>query len=309
MQMLNVDEKVILDDFRKAIRLSEKDSVIDVDQRVGKKLDSFLLRLESSLNEIGPNIPAYRAATFVIMYVSKGDGKQIVGKTTFTVKDRTLVIIPPRAIRSYSSYSELSKGYYLSFNLKYYFQLHFPVHHLLKMHLFKKNLIPFCYLDMKTGQDIERIFELIFEEGHQQRRNKNELIALKILELIILCDRQVQPADSKAGDYYSPLLIQYIDLINDHYKEHHTTGYYAGKLNIHPNSLNATAKRYLDQSAKEILDTKLISEAKYLLFNTSLSAKEIAYEIGFNSPSHFFRFFKRYTGNSPLHYRQKHLNL
>ncbi len=309
MPMLNVDEKVILSDFKKAIRLSEKNSIIEVDQKIGKKLDSFLLRIENGLNEIGSDIPPYRAARLVIIYVSKGEGKIIVGGTNFTVKDRTLVIVPPRVITSYSSYSEASKGYYLSFNLKFFFQLHFPVHHLLKMHLFKKGLTPFCYLDMKWGHYIEKIFEIILEEEHHQRKNKKELIALKILELIIICDRLVRTANGKAGDYHSPLLIQYIDLINEHFKEQHSTSYYAGKLNIHPNSLNATAKRYLDQSAKVILDTKLVNEAKYLLYNTNLSGKEIAYELGFHSPSHFFRFFKRYTGNSPLHYRQKHLNL
>ena len=307
--MLNFDEKIIIEDFKKAVRLSKKNSIIDVDQRIGKKLAPFLLRIENGINEIGYSVPPYRVAKLTIIYVSKGEGEHIVGRTAFPVKDRTLIIVPPRVITSYSSYSELTKGYYLLFNLNYFLQLDFPVHHLLKMHLFKKGLIPFCYLDMKLGKYIDNIFEIIFEEGHHQRRNKNELIALKILELIIICNRMVKTASGKADDYHSPLLIQYIELINEHYKEQHSTSYYAGELNIHPNSLNATAKRYLNQTAKGILDTKLVSEAKYLLYNTNLSAKEMAYDLGFSSPSHFFRFFKRYTGNSPLHYRQKHLKL
>lgn len=307
--MLSVNEKVILEDFKKAMKHSEKQSVIDVDQSISKTLSSFLLRIESGLSEIGSTIPPFRADRFVIIYISTGQGKQMVGKTTFTVNDRTLAIVLPRVITSYSSYSESTKGYYLSFNLKYFFQLHFPIHHLLKMHLFKKGVIPFCYVDIKHGQSIEKIFETILEEGHHQRRNKNELIALKILELIILCDRMIETLRSKPSNYCSPLLIRYTDLINEYYKEQHTTIYYAEKLKVHPNSLNATAKRYLNQSAKVMLDTKLVNEAKYLLYNTNLSVKEIAYELGFKSPSHFFRFFKRYSGNSPLHYRQKHLNL
>ena len=102
--MLSVDEKAILQDFKKAIRLSKKNSVVDVDESLKKKLDSFLLRIESGLHEIGSNIPPHRhrEARLVIMYVAEGEGKQIVGRTAFTVKDRTLVIVPPRVITSYS---------------------------------------------------------------------------------------------------------------------------------------------------------------------------------------------------------------
>ena len=104
-------------------------------------------------------------------------------------------------------------------------------------------------------------------------------------------------------------VIQYIEQIQEHYKDHHSTTYYAKKLNLHPNSLNALSKQYLGDSAKKVIDIKLLSEAQYLLQHTSLSAKEVSYELGFQSPSQFFRFFKRQMGQSPLAYRQQHLNL
>jgi AraC-like DNA-binding protein len=103
--------------------------------------------------------------------------------------------------------------------------------------------------------------------------------------------------------------VQFVDLIQQHYKEQHSTSYYAKLLNIHPNVLNSICKRHLDQSAKQTIDAKLIREAEDLLFHTSLTVKEIAYELGFASVSHFFRFFKRHTGSAPQALRQKHLNL
>ena len=45
-------------------------------------------------------------------------------------------------------------------------------------------------------------------------------------------------------------------------------------------------------------------EAKNLLYHTSMSVKEIAFQLGFQSASHFFRFFKKHTGMSPLGYRK-----
>ena len=48
-----------------------------------------------------------------------------------------------------------------------------------------------------------------------------------------------------------------------------------------------------------------IEKAKNLLLNPNLRVSEIAYEIGFQSLTHFNRVFKRILGQSPTAYRQK----
>jgi AraC-like DNA-binding protein len=46
-----------------------------------------------------------------------------------------------------------------------------------------------------------------------------------------------------------------------------------------------------------------IEKAKNLLLNPNLRISEIAYEVGFQSLTHFNRVFKKITGQSPTHYR------
>jgi AraC family transcriptional regulator, transcriptional activator of pobA len=74
---------------------------------------------------------------------------------------------------------------------------------------------------------------------------------------------------------------------------------------VHPNQLNANTKKFLGQSAKTTIDKMLLQEAEYLLLQTAFSVKEIAYELGFQSASHFFRFFKKNKGTSPALYRRQ----
>jgi YesN/AraC family two-component response regulator len=45
-------------------------------------------------------------------------------------------------------------------------------------------------------------------------------------------------------------------------------------------------------------------EAKSLLANTNNSMKEIAFELYFEDPAYFGRFFKKHTGLTPLHFRE-----
>ena len=52
------------------------------------------------------------------------------------------------------------------------------------------------------------------------------------------------------------------------------------------------------------LKLELVEKAKSLLWGTEQSISEIAYELGFEHPSHFTKIFKAKTGKSPSEYRQ-----
>ena len=48
-----------------------------------------------------------------------------------------------------------------------------------------------------------------------------------------------------------------------------------------------------------------IEKAKNLLLNPNLRISEIAYEVGFQSLTHFNRVFRKFVGQSPTAYREK----
>jgi AraC-like DNA-binding protein len=49
----------------------------------------------------------------------------------------------------------------------------------------------------------------------------------------------------------------------------------------------------------------LILEAKTYLLHTALSIAEIGYKLDFTDPSHFNRFFKKYSGATPAVFRNQ----
>ena len=300
--MLEFDEKNILAEFNKAFKGHLKNKIVDLDERVGKKLDSFIMRLEKVAQDTALEIPPHQQSRFTIIYITKGKGEKVIGASTVPVKNNTVLIIPSN-VASSSVYKRGLKGYCLSINFGCFFQKSFPWELVLKMQLFDPGITPYFYPDTKTGKLIEQIFETILFEVHNTKKNKEFLIAGKILELLILCDRMLKAEKRHLANHQSPLVVRFISLIQEHYKKHHSVSFYAEKLHVHPNWLNATVRKSLRQSAKATIDLKLISESKYLLHLTNLSVKQIAYELGFESASNFFRFFKRHTGNSPLEYR------
>ena len=82
--------------------------------------------------------------------------------------------------------------------------------------------------------------------------------------------------------------------------------YFASKLNLSPNYLSDLLQKSTGKSTVEHIHLELVERAKSLLWGTEGSISEIAYELGFEHPSHFTKLFKAKTGKSPSEYR--HLN-
>ena len=82
-----------------------------------------------------------------------------------------------------------------------------------------------------------------------------------------------------------------------------TVQYVAGILNISAKYLNSMLKQLTGQTTQQHIHEKLIEKAKERLSTTDLSISEIAYELGFEHPQSFSKFFKSKTNFSPLEFR------
>ncbi len=79
---------------------------------------------------------------------------------------------------------------------------------------------------------------------------------------------------------------------------------YAGELNISSVHLNRICRSSVGKPALHVVHEFLILEAEKFLKHTDLNISEIAYQLNFEDPAYFSRFFKKYTGVSPKKFRE-----
>ncbi len=79
--------------------------------------------------------------------------------------------------------------------------------------------------------------------------------------------------------------------------------YFASGLNLSPNYLSDLLNKYTGKTTLEHIHLHLIDKAKSLLLSTQKSISEIAYDLGFDHPSHFTKLFKSRTGTAPRGFR------
>jgi AraC family transcriptional regulator, transcriptional activator of pobA len=80
--------------------------------------------------------------------------------------------------------------------------------------------------------------------------------------------------------------------------------YLAEQLNVSPRYLSDMLRSLTGQNAQQHIHNKLIEKARQFLSTTNLSVAEIAYQLGFEHPQSFNKFFKKKTNVSPLEFRQ-----
>jgi len=134
--------------------------------------------------------------------------------------------------------------------------------------------------------------------------NGRRAIAIKVLELLIQCDRLFTDTEPTGAPlFYHSVIEQFTELVERHFNKERSVQFYANTLRVHPNHLNFLLKKHNGSNAKESIDKRIILESKYLLNNSSMIIKEVAYELGVEDPNNFSTFFQKHAGNSPVAYR------
>jgi AraC-like DNA-binding protein len=93
-------------------------------------------------------------------------------------------------------------------------------------------------------------------------------------------------------------------IVDKHYATWHQVKDYADSLNVSPNYLNEVIKSAIGISAKDYIQNRIVLEAKRMVVFTEKSSKEIGFDLGFDDPSHFSKFFKINAGLSLVQFKE-----
>jgi AraC-like DNA-binding protein len=302
----NLTDTAILEKYKEVFQRFSKDGVIDMDKRLKHKFSYTIHRLESVIQKLNGVVPPNRQSVYFITFFKKGAGEKQVGLFRFPIANNTLLLIPQRVIHSTRYKSLKCSGYVLTFNIEFFLNNAFPKKHVVDKKVFKSSLRPYLSISAAQRKKVETIFEYILAENATGQPGKDEMIAIKILELLILSDRFFTDAEALGQEnIYHPTIEKFHELIEDNFTKARSVQFYADKMNVHPGHLNFLMKTHSGLNAKKAIDNRILLEAKYLLKNSSASIKEIADRLGFSDVNYFSSFFRKLNQVSPRQYREE----
>ena len=167
--------------------------------------------------------------------------------------------------------------------------------------------IPIIDLNSEEQRKFKILHEVFLDELETKDTIQAEMLRMLMARFIIISTRLLK---SKEGFVETTknskvdLLREFNMLVESHFKTDHSVSFYADKLFKSPKTLSNTFAK-LNTSPLQIIHERIILEAKRLLIYTDKTAKEIAYEIGFEDASHLSRLFKKHTSLSPSEFKKQ----
>lgn len=171
--------------------------------------------------------------------------------------------------------------------------------------------VPIIQLDQEDQRKLDMLLQVFIDEYAEEDDNlKTEMLQVILKRLIVKLTRTYKKQTKLAhlSDNEMGTVRQFNLLVEQNFKKMHQVQDYADLIHKSPKTISNIFSQYSTQSPLEIIHNRIMLEAKRLLIYTDLTAKEIAYSLGFDDIPNFSRFFKKYAQLSPSQYRIDHKN-
>lgn len=150
-------------------------------------------------------------------------------------------------------------------------------------------------------QRVKAVLAMLFQLLHASERRADVLILLAYLNALLTEFNSAYFEQSQQELRLNPRLAKYAAfkrVVENNLTEQPEIHTIAEELSLTPSGLYSLVKEFSGVSPKEWISNRLIQEAQRKLQYSSVSVKELAYELGFNDPDYFSRVFKKRTGKS-----------
>lgn len=258
----------------------------------------FNIEQITHVNEYNINTP-HAHDYFEVFLFQTGGGKHLIDFQEINIEPNSIHIVLPGQVHQIERQGScvgmvmMFSETYLASDLNLLKTIHqFPFQSLRKKALSKSlNSTEFTFLYDFVAN--------IFNENNANGFNSKTIIS-SYLNILLLKIQEVF-ADQKIK--YSDDIVQLFKLIEANFISRPKLGWIAEKLNTTENSLHKRVQDETGKSYQQLLQNKLILEAKKMLIYTQKSNKEIAYDLNFTDPSHFNKFFKKHNSITPNEFR------
>ena len=165
----------------------------------------------------------------------------------------------------------------------------------------------FIRLDKAHRKKIGLLHQVFLEEFTTVDNIQEDMLRMLLKRLIIILTRLAKEQYVRKKDLPQDkldIVRKYNLLVEAHFKTQHQVKFYAEMLHKSPKTLSNLFALYNSKSPLAVIQDRILLEAKRLLIYTDKTAREIAYELGFEDGAYFSNFFKKRAAVSPTAFRK-----
>lgn len=271
------------------------------------KLQFEIYSLKEFLGKSTGHIKPHSHSFYQIVWFMSGNGKHYVDFNEYEVNENSLFFVSKGQIHHFDS--NTYEGYIIHFNESFIADNENYVNIFLNhniFHSFEKE--PFFKINKTDTKELHNIVNQMHVEMWTPGQFAHVEYLKHLLHLfLILIQRFGVRRDCDDLSINNPThthFIKFRKLLEDNYHTIHIVNEYAGLLNISSKTLSNCTKEISRQTPLEIINNRILLEARRLLAYSDKNVNEIGFALGFEDPSYFAKFFKRQMKMLPTDYRK-----
>lgn len=241
----------------------------------------------------------HRHEYFELFYFEKGAGKHMIDFVDIPISNYEVQLVGPGQVHQVMREKD-TNGYVILFHQNIFEEDDLLSDFLLNAACSDATINPFVF-NFKYSETVPFYMSQLWKmkdvdsslELHQQR--------LFLAQLIAECAKKVHGDGNQIHSDY----LTFRKKLRIHFKSLHQVQDYSQLMGCSEKTLNELTKKHTGKRASQLIHEHIILEAKRLLMMGS-SVKETAFDLGFDDPAHFSKFFKSKTNQSPKDFKNVH---
>ena len=249
---------------------------------------------------------AVQQNAYTIYWIQEGKGTYNIDFEQYHFEDNVLFFLSPGQVFTVDS-EQIKTAYKLTFVKDFYcIQTHdqeVACNGILFNNIYETPFVKPC---PKDTAKLNLILESLIEEFQQNETAQYDMLQAYLKQFIICAVRVKKENHTIKEDTETRLFKDFSLLVEQNYKTMHSVTDYAKRLALSPKSISKHFQKLGSKTPSEFIKNRILLEAKRLLIYTDKTVKEIAFELGFNDPAYFTRFFTKAILKSPLQFKKEY---
>lgn len=241
---------------------------------------------------------------YVIYWIQEGKGQYNIDFKQYTFNDNVLFFLSPGQVFTVD-FEQIKTAYKITFVRDFYcIQTHdaeVACNGILFNNIYETPFVKPCEKDTIK---LNFILEQLIEEFQQKETAKYDMLQAYLKQFIISAVRIKKENHVIKDDFETRLFKDFSLLVEQNFKSLHSVTDYANRLGVSPKSITKHFQKLGTKTPSDFIKNRILLEAKRLLIYTDFTVKEIAFELGFNDPAYFTRFFTKTIQKSPLQFKK-----
>jgi AraC family transcriptional regulator, transcriptional activator of pobA len=271
----------------------------------GLPLEIEIISIANTLSKHHNNIAyPHRDNYYNIFFYQKGKANHVIDFKSIKVNPNSLVFVNKNRVQMLDPKGGYD-GKFLLFTETFFDKYPNDIKYLRNNILFN-DLLEEPVLKLKNESPILSVFnEIEMELARPNDVLKYDILHNLLHNLLLLSERERRNSgfnEIRKGEEFDYTIL-FKNLLEDNYKTIKSVERYALMISVSEKKLNKATNLVLGKSPKEIIDERVVLEAKRLLAHTSNSIKEVGFELGFDEPTNFIKYFKKHVSKTPIEFK------